>query len=119
MYMGPKEKAKNARGTLKRILMYIGKGRAALVLVFVMVCISSAAGLVGPYLIGKAVDTMTSFGVDFQRLLRIALAMTGLYAVGTLATFFQMYSMVSLGQRTVRIIRTISLRRFRPFPYLF
>ncbi len=119
MYMGPKEKAKNARGTLKRILMYIGKGRAALVLVFVMVCISSAAGLVGPYLIGKAVDTMTSFGVDFQRLLRIALAMTGLYAVGTLATFFQMYSMVSLGQRTVRIIRNDLFAKIQTLPLTY
>ncbi len=52
----PKVRAKNWSGTLLRIWNYLALRKAKLTLVLFMVVISSALALLGPYLIGVAVD---------------------------------------------------------------
>ncbi len=50
------EKAKDPRGTLMRMLPYFSHFRGAVVVVFVFVLIYTLLGLVGPYLMGVAID---------------------------------------------------------------
>ena len=116
---GPKEKAKDTWKTVKRLLKYLGRGKAALAFVFFLVIAGSAAGLAGPYLIGKAVDVIAAKTVDFKKLLRLALTMAGLYGIGTLATFLQMFTMVGLGQRTVRTIRNDLFAKVQTLPLTY
>lgn len=121
-YMGPKEKAKNLGGTLKRLWGYLSRRKFGLIAVFLFVLIGSLFNLTGPLLIGKAVDTMVKGAghVDFARLGFLVLAMIGVYAIGALMTWLQIYVMVGIAQNSVREIRkdlfaklqTLSLRFF-------
>lgn len=49
-------KAKNWSGTLRRIWSYLARRKGKLSLVLLMVLLSSGLGLLGPYLVGRAVD---------------------------------------------------------------
>ena len=51
-----KKRAKNTWKTVKRISSYFKRNRVTLSLVILMVIISSLLGLLGPYLVGVAID---------------------------------------------------------------
>ncbi|MFZ5918945.1 MAG: ABC transporter ATP-binding protein [Chloroflexota bacterium] len=57
---GKIEKARNPRRTLARLLPYLGAFKAALGLVFVLVILYTLLGLIGPYLMGVAIDRFIS-----------------------------------------------------------
>ena len=52
------EKAKDVRGAFFRLLGYMRPYRVALVVVLLLVVLSSALGVAGPYLLGLAVDQL-------------------------------------------------------------
>ena len=84
-----------------------------------LVAVSSLLGLLGPYLMGKAVDDCILKG-DMPGLLRTALLMLGVYAVTSLFSYLQTYVMAAASQKAVSEIRnelfakfqTLSLRYF-------
>jgi len=57
---GKIEKARDPRRTLARLLPYLGAFKAALGLVFVLVILYTLLGLIGPYLMGVAIDRFIS-----------------------------------------------------------
>ena len=113
------EKAKNVRGTLLRIWDYLKHQGWALAGTTLLVAISSITGLLGPFLMGKAVDDNILKG-DTQGLLRTALLMLGVYIVTSSVSWLQTYVMSAASQQAVRDIRnelfaklkTLSLRYF-------
>ena len=117
--MRPKERAKDTRGTLLRIWGYLKYQKWALIGTVVLVAVGSGFGLMGPYLIGRAIDQFILEN-DVPGLARTALLMIGIYLVTSLTTWLQTYVMVGASQRTVRDIRnelfaklqTLSLRFF-------
>ena len=118
-WMREPEKAKNVRGTLLRIWDYLKHQGRALAGTTVLVAASSLLGLLGPYLMGKAVDDYILKN-DTQGLLRTALQMLGVYVVTSLISWLQTYVMSAASQKAVRDIRnelfaklqTLSLRYF-------
>lgn len=125
--MGPKEKVKDSKSTLKRLWSYLALQKVKLAAVFLLVLASSLFNLSGPYLIGKAIDSMIGgkAGVDFQRLFTITITMLIVYGLGALATWLQTYMMVGVAQSTVRELRkdlfeklqTLSVRFFDRQPH--
>ncbi len=117
--MRPKERAKDIRGTLLRLWDYLKQQGWALVLIFVLVAISSTLRLLGPYLMGKAIDNYILKN-DMPGLARLLWLMMGVYLSGAAITWVQAYLMSATAQRTVRDIRndlfaklqTLSLRFF-------
>jgi len=117
--MGDVGRAKNVQGTMRRLWGYLQRQRWLLMGIVALVALSSGLGLLGPYLMGVAIDTYILEG-DLPGLARMALLMIGAYGASSLATWLQIYVMASLAQRTVRDIRndlfaklqTLSLRFF-------
>ncbi|MBN1874500.1 MAG: ABC transporter ATP-binding protein [Anaerolineae bacterium] len=117
--MGPKQRAKDVRGTVLRLWGYLRNQGWALFSILILVVISSAVGLLEPYLMGKAIDDFILKG-DMPGLGRIALLMLSVYVVGALVSWLQAYLMAATAQTTVRDIRndlfaklqTLSLRFF-------
>ncbi len=105
--MGPKVRAKDAKGALRRLLKYLEKGAGRLILVFVMTLVSSIFSLIGPYLIGKAIDTMKDGinSVDFNRLFSIVLIMLVFYGLSALMSWLQTFIMADVAQNTVKELR--------------
>jgi ATP-binding cassette subfamily B protein len=118
-WMREPEKAEDALGTVLRIWGYLRKQGWALLVSLILVTISSLLGLLGPYLMGVAVDQFILEG-DVAGLARTVLLMLGIYAVTSLVFWLQSYVMSAASQQAVRDIRndlfeklqTLSLRFF-------
>ena len=57
-FAGPKVKAKDFKGTLKRLLSYLKPQRTNFILVFIFAIISTIFTIVGPKISGKAIDRL-------------------------------------------------------------
>ena len=101
---GRVERAKNPRSTLLRLGSYLLRYKFQLVLVGLLVIISSVLSLLGPYLIGVAVDRYILKG-DLAGLTGIAILMLAIYLAGWIAQVIQSYIMVSISQKVLRALR--------------
>ncbi|MCS0655773.1 ABC transporter ATP-binding protein [Cytobacillus firmus] len=102
---GKKPKSENMGATLKRIWSYLAYNKGLLYLVLFMVVISSAMGLLGPYLVGMAIDDyiVTKNSDGFIALL---IWLGVIYVINSLALWFQNYWMIGIAQETVFTMRT-------------
>lgn len=121
LYLGPKEKPKNLKKTLFFLLRYLGQYKGLLSFIFLLVLLSSVITLLGPYLIGQAVDTMAGGAgqVRMGRLRVLLFFMIGLYLLGGLLSFFQNYWMIRISQNTVRNIRQDLFYHLQNLPLRF
>jgi ATP-binding cassette subfamily B multidrug efflux pump len=112
-------RAEDVRGTMRRLWGYLSRQKWLLIGIVALVALSSALNLLGPYLMGVAIDVYILNG-DVPGLLRTALLMISAYGAASFAMWLQGYVMASLAQGTVRDIRndlfaklqTLSLRFF-------
>jgi len=83
--MGSIEKAKDVRGTLRRLLNYLGEYSLLLIVVVALTVGGTLLNLAGPYLQGVAIDQFILTG-DRAGLVRIITILAGTYLVGSLAS---------------------------------
>ncbi|MFP4346437.1 MAG: ABC transporter ATP-binding protein [Anaerolineales bacterium] len=98
------EKAKDVRGTLRRLTAYLRPFSGTLFLVSGLVLVGTLMSLVGPYLLGRAIDDFIATG-DAPGLLRLALLMLGAYLLAWLAQAGQNYLMAGVAQKALRNLR--------------
>ncbi|RBP93244.1 ATP-binding cassette subfamily B protein [Cytobacillus firmus] len=115
---GKKPKSENINFTLKRIWTYLAYNKGLLSLVLLMVVISSAMGLLGPYLVGMAID---EYIVTKNRNGFIALLiwLGVIYVMNSLALWFQNYWMIGIAQETVFTMRTKLFKHLHKLPIPF
>ncbi|OBR95692.1 MULTISPECIES: ABC transporter ATP-binding protein [Clostridium] len=119
--LGPVEKPKNLRKTLLRLWKYFGSERKLLVIILISVIIDSLVGLIGPYLIGKAIDAMSeSYGkVNFHMLWVIIMLLLLTYVVDAILTFFQGWIMSGVAQRIIMGLRKNLFGKLQNLPLSF
>lgn len=101
----PVKKAKNTKGTVKRIWEYLKKeNKKALWTVMLLVLITSVLGVLGPYFIGVAIDDYISVK-DVPGAIKIILILAIIYVLTAVFTWLQTYIMVIVSQRTIKDIR--------------
>ncbi|HEY4431718.1 MAG TPA: ABC transporter ATP-binding protein [Paenibacillus sp.] len=114
----PKAKAKDWGGTLLRIWSYLAERKAKLFLVLLMVVFSSALALLGPYMIGKAVDDyLESAGGRSWTVFLISLA--SVYIFYSLTSWLQNIWMIEIAQETVFRMRTELFAHLHRLPISF
>ena len=119
MALGSDQRAKDTRGTTRRLWGYLKQQKTGLFLVFILVILATIFGLVGPYLMSKAIDNYIIPG-DMRGLAWIVLIMIAVHVTMSLTTWLRNYIMAGVSQRTVREMRddlfaklqTLSLRFF-------
>lgn len=86
--------------------------------VLAMVVISSALGLLGPFLVGVTIDDyiVSKNGNHFLTLL---LSLLVIYVVNSLSTFLQNYWMIGIAQDTVYTMRSQLFRHLHKLPITF
>ncbi len=112
------EKSKNTRGTLLRLWGYLQRQSWVLAGSAVLVVITSIVGLLGPYLMGKAIDTYIDHG-DLAGLARLLGLMIVTYIVAAAGTWLQTYILVGVAQRAVRDMRKDLFARLQTLPVRF
>jgi ATP-binding cassette subfamily B multidrug efflux pump len=116
--MGKAEPAKDLRGTLLRLWRYLRRQRAALIATAVIVVLNTGLTVLGPYLLGVAIDEALTPG-DLPLLARVGALMLGVYALSALLTWAQTFIMAGAAQRTVRDLRTDLFDRLQELPLRF
>src|SRR5690625_1514716 len=106
-----KKRSKNTAQTVKRIWSYLAKEKGRLTLVILLVLISSALSLLGPYMIGMAID---DYIVKKQTagLGLLLISLIFIYLSHSLAIFLQNFWMVGIAQNTVYTLRDDLFKQF-------
>ena len=89
----PTEKAKNVKGTLKRLVGYIGKNKYLMILLLAVMIVITVLNLAAPYLQGLAIDKITisedRLEVDITGMIYCLIALGGVYLLNSCLTYFQ------------------------------
>ena len=118
MSMGRIEKAKNPRGTLNRLVRYFGRFKLALAGVTVLIVIYTVLGLIGPYLMGVAIDQFISQG-DPTGLVGIAAAMLTAFVLNNLFQALTNWVMAGVSQQALRQLRRDLFRHLQTLALSF
>ncbi|MBN1145928.1 MAG: ABC transporter ATP-binding protein [Anaerolineales bacterium] len=111
----PQERPRNRRGAFMRLWGYLSHQRLALAGVALLVATSSGLDLLGPYLMGRAIDEFIAQN-NLPGLASLVLAMIGVYLVSSAVAYIQAYLMAAVAQRTVRDIRSDLFTRLQSLP---
>lgn len=113
-----KSKPKHVFKTLKRIWNYLAKEKVILLCVVLFVLISSALGLLGPYMVGMAIDDYI-VTQQYEGLKTLLLGLFCIYVMYSLAIFLQNFLMVGVAQKTVYTLREELFNQFHYLPISF
>lgn len=114
--MMPGAKAKNFKGTLKRLLAYLKPYRIRLILVFITAILSTVFSIFSPRVLGKATDILfdglmdkmkgvAGAAIDYQGIAFILGILALLYVISSLFAYFQQFLMAKVAQKVVYEIR--------------
>ena len=116
--MRPGEKAKDFKGTMKKLWAYISEYRIGLFFVMVFAICSTIFSIAGPKILGKATTEIFNglvgkisggSGIDFEKLGRILIGLLCLYLASAVFSFIQGYIMTEISQKiTYRMRKDIS-----------
>ena len=98
------EKARDPRRALARLLPYLTSFKAGLILVMVFVLIYTSLGLVGPYLMGRAIDQFIG-GKDIAGLVKICIWMLAAYLLSNIFQAIANWIMAGISQRALKNLR--------------
>lgn len=98
------EKAKDVRGATRRLLGYLRPHQAILIAVFVLATFGTAMALLGPYLMGLAIDKLVA-GEPLSVLLLIVGIMGASYVIAWIANAGQGVLIATIAQKAMRVLR--------------
>lgn len=112
--MMPGEKPKDLKGTLLKMLKFMGNFKVALVIVFVFAIGSTIFNIIGPKVLSTATTELFNGigakiagtgGIDFDAIARILMFTLGLYGLSAACSFVQGWMMSSVSQKTSYLMR--------------
>lgn len=102
----------------KQIWKLVDEQRFLLITVLLLVVISSALALIGPFLIGKIIDTHIVEG-EFAGMQSKILWLIVIYVFLSVSMFLQNYWMIGIAQQTIYRMRTSLFAHFQKLPVSF
>lgn len=106
--MAPGEKAKDFKGTMKKLMTYIGKYKFAVATVSVFAIGSTIFSIIGPKILSKATTELFNGlvakikgtgGIDFDKIGKILLILLTMYLVSAVFSFIQGWIMTGVTQK--------------------
>lgn len=116
------KRAKDAKGTLKRLIGYIAKGnKARLAIVFVLLLISTIASVASSLFLKSLIDDYIApligqSAPDFSPLFGALTMMACIYLAGMLASYLQTRLMIPVAQGTLKTIRDDMFSHMQTLP---
>lgn len=116
---GPAQKAMDFKGTLKKLLGYIGRYKIAIFVVFIFAIASAAFSIIGPKVLGQATTEVfngimgsissNGTGIDFGKIANIMFWLIALYLASALFSYIQGWVMTGISMKvTYRFRKDIS-----------
>lgn len=122
------EKAKDFKGTMKKLMNYMGQYKVAIFFVVIFAIGGTIFSIVGPKILGKATTEIFNglvgkisggSGLDFDKIGKILITLLVLYLISAVFSFIQGYIMTGVSQKmTYRLRKEISEKIHRmPMDY--
>ncbi len=112
------EKARDPGHALSRLLPYLAPFRGLLAAVGVLVLATTVLGLIGPYLMGLAIDRFIAFK-DLPGLARVSLGMLLVYLLGNGLQALSAWLTASVSQRALQRLRGDLFAHLQTLPVRF
>ena len=109
------QRPKDMKGTFRKLMAYVGKYKASLVLVAVCLIVSSAASVASSYMLKPLLNNYIIPG-DFPGLLKMLVLQGALFALSAGCSYAYARVMVHVAQRTVAAIRQDLFDRLQALP---
>lgn len=122
---GPAEKAKDMKGTTKKLAKTLSQYKIAVIIVAIFAIGSTIFSIVGPKILGNATTEIYTGlmnkingagGIDFEKIGKIILFALGLYAVSALFNLIQSYIMAGVAQKVTYKIRNDLTHKINKLP---
>ena len=122
---GNGEKAKNFKGTLKKLFVYLKPYYFKLAVVIIFAVGSTIFTIVGPKILAKATDKLSegimakvsnTGGIDFDYIGMICLILVGFYLVSALFSFIQGFITSSISQKVAYDLRSSLSKKMSRMP---
>jgi ATP-binding cassette subfamily B multidrug efflux pump len=129
MAMMKGEKARDFKGTMRKLLQYLGSYRISMLIVMIIAMASTVFSIAGPKILGQATTKLfegvmaqiagSGTGIDFGYIGRIVLITLGLYLVSAVFSYIQGWIMANISMDiSYRFRRDIAAKINRmPFKY--
>lgn len=112
----PVEKAKDFKGTVKRLIGYLKSRRISLIIIIILTILSTIFTIVGPKIMGLATTELFAgfmakmkgvpgASINFDYIGQILLVLIGIYLLSAGFNFIMQYVMASVAQKTVYEMR--------------
>ena len=122
---GPAEKAKDIKGTTKKLAGLLSQYKIAVIIVIIFAIGSTIFSIVGPKILGNATTEIytglmnkinRTGGIDFTKIGKIILFALGLYGVSALFNLIQSYIMAGVAQKVTYKIRNDLTHKINKLP---
>ena len=123
--MMPGEKARDFKGTMKKLMAYLGKYVYAIIAVLIFAVGSVSFSVIGPKVLGKATTEIFNGlvgkisggdGIDFDKIKMILLFLVALYVVSALLSFVQGFIMSGISQKVAYNLRDELCKKINRLP---
>ncbi|OKP97896.1 ABC transporter ATP-binding protein [Paenibacillus sp. P46E] len=126
----PKEKVKNYKGTVKRILGYLDKYKLQVIMVCLMTVASTLFSIFSPKIMGNATNILADgisgklkntagAHIDFAAIRNIIFILFSIYLISAVFSYLQQHFMVNISQKIVFQIREDLNRKMARLPLKF
>lgn len=126
MMMGPAQKPKDFKGTMKKLTGYLGRYKVTIIFVWALSIVSTVFMVLGPRILGKATDELFTGilskiagtgDVDFAKIGRIILWLVGLYVVSAAFAYLQGYIMSAVSMKVTYNLRDDINEKIHKLPF--
>ena len=123
------EKAKDFKGTLKKLLTYLKPHRVAVTFVVIFAIASTVFNIVGPKILGQATTKIfegvmnmianTGSGIDFEGIAKILLFLVGLYIISAVFSALQGFLMTGVSMKVTYKLRENTFAKINRLPFKY
>ncbi len=127
--MASGEKAKDFKGTLKKLLAYLKPHRVAVTFVVIFAIASTVFNIVGPKILGQATTKIfegvmdmianTGSGIDFEGIAKILLFLVGLYIISAVFSALQGFLMTGVSMKVTYKLRENTFAKINGLPFKY
>lgn len=116
--LSDQQKKTSTYAALQSLLKLIAHERNNLLVAFLFILVNSTVNLMGPFLIGHAIDKYVQHN-DYHGVLVFAGILLCMYLVGLFTSYFQTKLMGSVGQRLLYTLRNAIFNKLQALPVAF
>lgn len=118
--MGPAEKAKDFKGTFKKLLRYLKPQMPLLIIVIVLAAIGTVFNIISPKVLSRATNALQrgiiQGSLDMTYIVNILLLVVSFYVLSSLFSFLSQFISAGVSQRVVYQMRNEVKEKFKTLP---